>query len=310
MGIFEMLRLPSIMENKQVEIIMHAGGPQEFKDLITEAGFPPTELAGGETVKLSGFEWEVIHTPGHTIDGICLYHEPTGTIISGDTVLPDSMADADKAAGGGLDSYLYGLRQLRKKKIVHLLPGHGVPVAFTGARTVEETYESLMMKVIEAVPEDKITWLDGAKQLAEKGLLAEVVFCCDKELTLRPQNTEAMQLKALALNDMGLCEEAIGVLDLILASQPHNVYALAAKGQALLGLAKYADSLPYFDEALAKEPPIREVQVFKGMALYFLGRSEEAMAIEAFKSEFEVRFRSQLDKGRQGPKSGDDGHDA
>jgi len=34
------------------------------------------------------------------------------------------------------------------------------------------------------------------------------------------------------------------------------------------------------------------------------------MAIEAFKSEFEVRFRSQLDKGRQGPKSGDDGHDA
>jgi len=310
MGVFEMLRFPPIMENKQVEIIMHAGGPQEFKRLVTEAGFPPTELAGGETLELSGFEWEVIHTPGHTIDGICLYHEPTGTVISGDMVLPDAMADADKTAGGRLDHYLYGLKQLMKKEIVHLLPGHGVPVAVTGRRTVEQTYEAVMMKILEAVPEDKMTWLEGAKRLAEKGLLAEVVFCCDKELTLRPQNLEAMQLKGLALNDMGRCEEAIEVLDLILAGQRNNAYALTAKGQALLGLTRYADSLPYFDEALAKDPQIREALVFKGMALYFLGRSEEAMAIEAFKSEFDARFRSQFDKGRQGPQSDDYSHDA
>ncbi len=99
MGVFEMLRFPPIMENKQVEIIMHAAGPQEFKRITAEAGFPPTELAGGETLELSGFEWEVIHTPGHSIDGICLYHEPTGTLISGDSVLPDTMADTDKTAG-------------------------------------------------------------------------------------------------------------------------------------------------------------------------------------------------------------------
>ncbi len=310
MGVFEMLRFPPIMENRQVEIIMHAEGPQEFKNLVTEAGFPPTELEGGETIELSGFEWEVIHTPGHTVDGICLYHEPTGTIISGDCVLPDAMADADQTAGGSLEHYLYGISKLMKKNIVHVLPGHGVPVAFTGKRTVEETYEGLMMKVLKATPEDKMTWLEGAKRLAEKGLLAEVVFCCDKELTLRPQNLEAMQLKALVLNDMGRCEEAIEVLDLVLARQRYNVYALTAKGQALLGLAKYADSLPYFDEALAKDPHIREAQVFKGMALYFLGRSEEAMAIEAFKSEFYARFKSQIDKGRQGTKSDDYSHDA
>jgi glyoxylase-like metal-dependent hydrolase (beta-lactamase superfamily II) len=310
MGVFEMLRFPPIAENKQVEIIMHAGGPQEFKQLVSQAGFPPTELTGGETLELSGFEWEVIHTPGHTIDSICLYHEPTGTVITGDMVLPDSMADADKAAGGRLDHYLFGLGQLMKKNIVHVLPGHGVPVAFTGRRTVEETYEGLMMKIIQASPEDKLTWLEGAKRLAEKGLLAEVVFCCDKELTLRPHDLEAMQLKALALNDMGRCEEAIGVLDLILAKQPHNAYALTAKGQALLGLTKYAESLPYFDEAMAKDPQIREAQVFKGMALYFLGRSEEALAIEAFKSEFDARFSGKFDKGRQGPKSGDDRNDA
>lgn len=310
MGIFEMLRFPAVMKNKEVEIIMHAEGPEELKSLTTEAGFPPTELAGGETLELSGFEWEVIHTPGHTIDSICLYHEPTGTLISGDSVLPDTMADADKTAGGRLDHYLYGLGQLMKKNIVHVLPGHGVPVAFTGRRTVEETYEGLMMKILEAVPEDKMTWMEGAKRLAEKGLLAEVVFCCDKELALRPDDPEAMQLKALALNDMGRCEEAIEVLDLILARNRHNAYALTAKGHALLGLTRYAESMPYFDEAMKVDPQIREAQVFKGMALYFLGKSDEAMAIEAFKSEFEARFRSQFDKVRQAPESDAHSHEA
>jgi glyoxylase-like metal-dependent hydrolase (beta-lactamase superfamily II) len=302
MGVFEMLRFPPVMENKQVEIIMHATGPQEFKTMVTEAGFPPTELKGGETLELSGFQWEVIHTPGHTMDGVSLYHEPTKTVISGDSVLPDTTAPVDKGAGGRLDHYLYGLKQLMKRDIAHVLPGHGVPVAVTGKRTVEETYESVMMKIIEVTPEDKITWLEGAERLAEKGLLEEVAFCCDKELTLRPDNLQAMQLKAFALNDMGRCDEAIEVLDRILARQPENVYALAAKGHALLGLQKYADSLPYFDDALARNPEIQEAQMFKGMALYFLGRYDEAMQIEAFKTEFLSRFKDEIDKAKEGSK--------
>lgn len=301
MGVFEMLRFPPVMEGKEVEIVMHAGGPQEFKRMITEVGFPPTELTGGETIDLSGFAWEVIHTPGHTIDGICLYHEPTRTLLSGDSVLPDAMAEVDQTAGGRLDHYLYGLKQLMKKDIVHLLPGHGVPVAFTGARTVEETYEAVMMKILEVTSEDKITWMEGAGQLAGKGLLEEVVFCCDKELVLRPENSKAMQLKAFALNDMGRCDEAIVILDGILARQRDNVYALTAKGHALLGLRQYTESLPYFDEVLAKHPEFQEAQVFKGMALYFLGRSDEALEIEAFRTEFLARFKDQIERKRQGP---------
>jgi glyoxylase-like metal-dependent hydrolase (beta-lactamase superfamily II) len=310
MGVFEMLRFPPVMENKQVEIIIHAGGPQEFKRMITEAGFPPTELEGGENLELSGFEWEVVHTPGHTIDGICLYHEATRTLISGDSVLPDAMADADKTAGGRLDHYLYGLKQLLKKDIVHVLPGHGVPVAVTGSRTVEETYEGVMMKIIDVAPEQKTTWMEGAKLLAEKGLLEEVVYCCDKELTFRPENVQAMQLKAFALNDMGRCDEAIEILDRILARQRDNIYALAAKGHALLGLQKYAESLPYFDGALARNPAFQEAQVFKGMALYFLGRSEEAMEIEAFRTEFLSRFKHEIDRRRQQPEPDGSGLDA
>ena len=299
MGVFEFLRLPPIWEKKGIEIIIHAAGPMEFKKMLKETGFTLTEIEGGETLDLSGFEWEVIHTPGHTIDSICLYHQATKTAITGDTVLPNKIEEADKSGGGRLDHYLYGLRQLMKKDIENILPGHDVPVARTGRHTIEQTYEAVMMQVIDVSSEDKISWMEGASKLAEQGLLGEVVFCCDKELALRPGNVSAMQFKALTLNDMGRCEEAIEILDQILEQQGDNAHALAAKGHALLGLIKYEESLPYFDDALALNPDIEEAQVFKGMALTFLGRHEEALKIEAFRTEFAERFKTEIDKQKQ-----------
>jgi glyoxylase-like metal-dependent hydrolase (beta-lactamase superfamily II) len=304
MGVFEFLRYPPIWEKKEIEIIMHAAGPAEFKKTLQEYGFTPTEIEGGETLELSGFEWEAIHTPGHTIDGICLYNQATKTAITGDTVLPNTMADAEKAGGGRMDHYLYGLRQLMKKEVENILPGHDVPVARTGRQTIEQTYEGVMMKVIDVKPEDNITWMEGASKLAEQGLLGEVVFCCDKELALRPGNVSAMQFKALALNDMGRCEESIEILDQILEKHGDNAHALAAKGHALLGLQKYAESLTFFDDALAINPDIKEAQVFKGMALTFLGRHDEAMEIEAFKTAFAARFKDEIDKRQQQKEQG------
>jgi len=260
MGVFEFLRIPQIWEKKEIEIIIHAAGPMEFKKTLQETGFTLTEIEGGETLELSGFEWEAIHTPGHTIDSICLYHQATKTAITGDTVLPNTISDADKGGGGSLDHYLYGLRQLMEKEIENILPGHDVPVARTGRQTVEQTYEAVMM---------------------------------------RPGNVSAMQFKALTLNDMGRCEEAIEILDQILAEQGDNAHALAAKGHALLGLQKYEESLPYFDDALALNPEIKEAQVFKGMALTFLGKHEEAMEIEAFKTELAEKFKDEVDKHQQ-----------
>ena len=48
MGVFEFLRYPPIMEKKDVEIIIHAAGPAEFKKMLTETGFTLTEIQGGK----------------------------------------------------------------------------------------------------------------------------------------------------------------------------------------------------------------------------------------------------------------------
>ena len=46
MGVFEMLRFPPVMENKQVEIIMHAGGPAGIQRNDHRGRIPPNRANG------------------------------------------------------------------------------------------------------------------------------------------------------------------------------------------------------------------------------------------------------------------------
>ena len=294
MGIFELLNYPTIMENKDIEIIIHEKGPDMFKQMIKETNFPLTLVKGGEILDLGGSEWEVIPTPGHTMDGISLYNAPTKTAFTGDTILPYGIADVDDTAGGRLDHYLFSVKKLLKKDIENILPGHGVPVVSAGQRVMEVAYEGIMAKILEI--EGVISWMDVAPQLVQKGLLEEAVYCCDKKLTGDPEDSMALQLKAYCLTDMGRNQESIELLDKILAKQSNNPHALLGKGHALLGMQQYEESLPYFDEVLKINPDIKEAHIYKGMALYFLGKYDEAMDIEIFRTEFAEKFKDQLDQ--------------
>ncbi len=303
MGAFELLRAyPRVLESGGFELIHHEAGPREFKEMATQLGSRVSQVRGGETLELSGFEWKVIHTPGHTIDGICLYHAPTKTAFTDDIVLPHAMAEPDKNAGGRLDHYLFGVKALLKMDIENVLPGHGLPVAMAGRRVIEQTYESLLLKIIGV--EDKTPWLAGAKALVEKGLLEEAVFCCDKEIACHPENFEARELKALCLNDLGRFQEALEVLDQmgeLPSPEGDDVFPLIGRGYALMGMGKYDEGIKLFDEALRIKPATRDALMYKGMALYLAGNYDEAMEIEQFRTEFVGRFKEELRKKRNAP---------
>lgn len=294
-GAIELFRGYPGYQNLDVEIILHEAGPVQFKEMARGLGCRLTEVRGGETLELSGFEFEVIHTPGHTLDGLCLYHEPSRTLFSGDTVLPDAMAEPDQAAGGRLDHYLYALRTLRKKDIDNVMPGHGGLVPKIGRLVVQDTYEGLIKKLVGL----ETPWLDGAATLAQKGLLEETLFYSNKELAENPENLRALEYKAFCLNDLGRGHEALEVFDKILAQQHDYFYALMGKGTALLGLGQYEESLGFFDKALKKDPHSKEALVHKGMALYLAGKPEEAMEIDIFRQEFTGRMKQELLKKSQ-----------
>ena len=80
-------------------------------------------LKDGQKISIGDRTFEVIHTPGHSSDSICLYCEEEGVLFSGDTPLNIM------TKGGGYGSeYIRVLEFLSKKNIRMVFPGHNQPV--------------------------------------------------------------------------------------------------------------------------------------------------------------------------------------
>ncbi len=92
-----------------------------------DASFEPdSRLNDGDLLHLGNIEFKVIHTPGHTKGGTCLYCEKEGFLISGDTLFCGTWGRTDLPTGGLediMDSITKKLMVLPAKTIVY--PGHG-----------------------------------------------------------------------------------------------------------------------------------------------------------------------------------------
>jgi glyoxylase-like metal-dependent hydrolase (beta-lactamase superfamily II) len=91
---------------------------------------PSRRVRHGQRLDLAGREWVSIHTPGHTVDHLCLYDPEHGILISGDHVLP-SITPHISGVGNGADalkSYIQTLDLVAALDGVRLgLPAHGHP---------------------------------------------------------------------------------------------------------------------------------------------------------------------------------------
>ena len=109
---------------------------------------PTHRVHHGERIRLGGRDWFAVHTPGHTVDHLCLWDPETGTLLTGDHVLPSitphvsgvNMADS-------LKSYLATLDLVAQLDGVQLgLPAHGHPFDDVPGRVaaIKEHHEERM----------------------------------------------------------------------------------------------------------------------------------------------------------------------
>ncbi|MEA1906870.1 MAG: MBL fold metallo-hydrolase [Euryarchaeota archaeon] len=84
---------------------------------------PDLLLRGGETLEFDGFALEVIHTPGHTQGGICLYEPETRSLFSGDTVFPDG-GIGRYDLGGDIATLADSIELLASLDVAVMYPGH------------------------------------------------------------------------------------------------------------------------------------------------------------------------------------------
>lgn len=84
------------------------------------------DLAEQTTLRFGGSTAEVIHTPGHSKGGVCLYVAEEGILLSGDTLFAGSIGRSD-LPGGDYDELM---RSIVEKLLplgggVNVFPGHG-----------------------------------------------------------------------------------------------------------------------------------------------------------------------------------------
>ena len=91
------------------------------------------ELKDGDEIR--GFK--IIHTPGHTAGGICLWDGVN--LISGDTVFSHGGVGRFDI-GGNLDDLRQSVFKLTQLDVINLLPGHGPVVEGNGKEHIKLSY--------------------------------------------------------------------------------------------------------------------------------------------------------------------------
>ena len=125
-----------LKERKGGKILAHRNAAENLLDpnisLTTYIGFEglviqvDSRVDDGDLIHLGNLEFRVIHTPGHTSGGSCLYCEEEKLLFSGDTLFRGTWGRTDVPTGNFEDvinSITKKLMTLPDETIVY--PGHG-----------------------------------------------------------------------------------------------------------------------------------------------------------------------------------------
>jgi hydroxyacylglutathione hydrolase len=123
--LIEQTGAPLYLHGEDLPMLQQAAMHAAFYGLSTTPSPAPARLiADGEVLQVGDIALTVIHTPGHTPGGICLYG--AGHLFAGDTLFAGSVGRTD-LPGGDTAQLLTGIRQrllvLPEETVVH--PGHG-----------------------------------------------------------------------------------------------------------------------------------------------------------------------------------------
>ncbi len=97
-------------------------------------------LKEGDFVKAdNGLQLQVIHTPGHSSGGICLYDEKHKILFSGDTVFSHGNIGRTDI-GGDINQLINSIEKLLKLDVEYLCPGH-MDAVKDGNSHIKSSYE-------------------------------------------------------------------------------------------------------------------------------------------------------------------------
>jgi len=125
--------VPDIKKETGAKIVIHRDEYEIYKRASEQAAIwgyeldplpePEIFISDGDKLEIGNLKLEVLHTPGHSPGGICLYGE--GILITGDTLFAGSVGRTD-FYGGDIEKLKRSFKRLISlSNKVKILPGHG-----------------------------------------------------------------------------------------------------------------------------------------------------------------------------------------
>jgi hydroxyacylglutathione hydrolase len=135
--------VPDLKKETGAKLVIHRDDLELYKSTKDQAAIwgyeldplpePDMFVSEGDKIEVGDLRFEILHTPGHSPGGICLYGE--GILITGDTLFAGSVGRTD-FYGGDMEKLKRSFRRLLSlSDKIKVLPGHGPETTIGQERT-------------------------------------------------------------------------------------------------------------------------------------------------------------------------------
>jgi hydroxyacylglutathione hydrolase len=125
--------VPELQKETGAKIVIHKSDLPIYENSEEHAalwGFeidplprPDIFISDGDKIDIGNMHFEILHTPGHSPGGICIYGE--GIVITGDTLFAGAVGRTDLPGGDILKLKASFQRLMSLPSEIRVLPGHG-----------------------------------------------------------------------------------------------------------------------------------------------------------------------------------------
>lgn len=129
---------------------------EDWRRYISTEVIPDRHVDEGDEIEVDERTWQVVHTPGHSENHICLWSKQDRLLISGDHLLPTITPHIDYERHGDKDplgEFIHSLAKVEKLDPAISLPGHGGPFeeGAERARIVARHHDRRLGSILQVV---------------------------------------------------------------------------------------------------------------------------------------------------------------